>query len=141
MKDAKADDTAGSIGFYTSGQLFAEENYTLGVIGRAGIGTLHDLADYIGLLLASEERLVRGWEKLRSSHRTAPDIGPQSALFTTWSRENAAIVRPHVDKYGERREGSAVLTFAGRNRPPNRLRAATPAPEDRWLKRLRSAIM
>jgi anaerobic selenocysteine-containing dehydrogenase len=31
----------GSIGFYTTGQLFLEEYYTLGVIARAGIGTNH----------------------------------------------------------------------------------------------------
>jgi len=31
----------GSISFYTSGQLFLEEYYTLGVIARAGIGTNH----------------------------------------------------------------------------------------------------
>jgi ferredoxin-nitrate reductase len=31
----------GRIGFYTSGQLFLEEYYTLGVIGKAGIGTPH----------------------------------------------------------------------------------------------------
>jgi ferredoxin-nitrate reductase len=29
------------IGFYTSGQLFLEEYYTLGIIGKAGIGTPH----------------------------------------------------------------------------------------------------
>ncbi|GAA3721546.1 anaerobic selenocysteine-containing dehydrogenase [Spinactinospora alkalitolerans] len=31
----------GRFGFYTSGQLFSEEYYTLGVIGKAGIGTPH----------------------------------------------------------------------------------------------------
>jgi anaerobic selenocysteine-containing dehydrogenase len=31
----------GAIGFYTSGQLFLEEYYTLGVITKAGIGTPH----------------------------------------------------------------------------------------------------
>ena len=31
----------GRFGFYTSGQLFLEEYYTLGVIGKAGIGTPH----------------------------------------------------------------------------------------------------
>src|SRR3954454_11705696 len=31
----------GHFGFYTSGQLFLEEYYTLGVIGKAGIGTPH----------------------------------------------------------------------------------------------------
>ncbi|HEX5545055.1 MAG TPA: molybdopterin-dependent oxidoreductase, partial [Nitrospira sp.] len=33
--------TANSIAFYTSGQLFLEEYYTLAVIGKAGIGTPH----------------------------------------------------------------------------------------------------
>ena len=37
-KDANGRYTAGSIGFYTSGQLFAEEHYTLGMIAKAGIG-------------------------------------------------------------------------------------------------------
>jgi ferredoxin-nitrate reductase len=32
---------AGRFGFYTTGQLFLEEYYTLGVIGKAGIGTSH----------------------------------------------------------------------------------------------------
>lgn len=31
----------GTIGFYTSGQLFLEEYYTLAVLARAGIGTNH----------------------------------------------------------------------------------------------------
>jgi anaerobic selenocysteine-containing dehydrogenase len=31
----------GKVGFYTSGQLFSEEYYTLAVIGKAGIGTPH----------------------------------------------------------------------------------------------------
>ncbi|MEO8285367.1 MAG: nitrate reductase [Chloroflexota bacterium] len=34
-------DTAGGIGFYNTGQMFIEEYYTLGVIGKAGIGTPH----------------------------------------------------------------------------------------------------
>ena len=33
--------SASAIGFYTSGQLFIEEYYTLGVIGKAGLGTPH----------------------------------------------------------------------------------------------------
>jgi ferredoxin-nitrate reductase len=36
-----ADKGPSSIGFYTSGQLFLEEFYTLAVIGKAGIGTPH----------------------------------------------------------------------------------------------------
>ncbi|BDP44603.1 nitrate reductase catalytic subunit (plasmid) [Deinococcus aetherius] len=33
--------TSGALGFYTSGQLFLEEYYTLAVIGKAGLGTPH----------------------------------------------------------------------------------------------------
>jgi len=33
--------TASAIGFYTTGQLFLEEYYTLAVIGKAGLGTPH----------------------------------------------------------------------------------------------------
>ncbi len=77
----------------------------IGVDAESGSAGRAHLADYIGLLLASEERLVRGWEKLRRSHPTTPDIGPQSTLFVAWSRENAAAIRPYVVRHGERREG------------------------------------
>lgn len=40
-RQVKRDFTAGAIGFYTSGQLFLEEYYTLGMIGKAGLGTPH----------------------------------------------------------------------------------------------------
>jgi anaerobic selenocysteine-containing dehydrogenase len=63
------------------------------------------LADYVGLLRASEECLLRGWEALRKAHPATPDIGPQSALFTGWSHENVAALAPYVEKYGEQREG------------------------------------
>jgi hypothetical protein len=38
-KDLVAERGPGSIGFYTTGPLFLEEYYTLGVMARAGIGT------------------------------------------------------------------------------------------------------
>ncbi|WP_139921130.1 molybdopterin oxidoreductase family protein [Hymenobacter sp. DG01] len=40
-KDLIREHTSGAIGFYTSGQLFIEEYYTLGVLGKAGPGTPH----------------------------------------------------------------------------------------------------
>lgn len=40
-KKIKQKHTSGAIGFYTSGQLFLEEYYTLAVIGKAGLGTPH----------------------------------------------------------------------------------------------------
>jgi anaerobic selenocysteine-containing dehydrogenase len=40
-RDLLTSEGPGSIGFYTSGQLFLEEYYTLAVLARAGIGTNH----------------------------------------------------------------------------------------------------
>ncbi|WP_280487225.1 molybdopterin oxidoreductase family protein [Nocardia farcinica] len=40
-KHLLAEHGPGSIGFYTTGQLFLEEYYTLAVLGRGGIGTNH----------------------------------------------------------------------------------------------------
>ncbi len=40
-KEIQAKYTSNAIGIYTTGQLFLEEYYTLAVIGRAGLGTLH----------------------------------------------------------------------------------------------------
>lgn len=40
-RELVASHTSNAIGFYTSGQLFLEEYYTLGVIGKAGLGTPH----------------------------------------------------------------------------------------------------
>src|SRR3954466_10455834 len=40
-RDLRARYTASAIGFYTTGQLFLEEYYTVGVIGKAGLGTPH----------------------------------------------------------------------------------------------------
>src|SRR3954466_14058437 len=40
-RDLRKRYTASAIGFYTTGQLFLEEYYTLGVIGKAGLGTPH----------------------------------------------------------------------------------------------------
>jgi anaerobic selenocysteine-containing dehydrogenase len=40
-KEVRERYTAGAIGFYTTGQLFLEEYYTLGLIGKAGLGTPH----------------------------------------------------------------------------------------------------
>ena len=37
----QAEFTSSAIGFYTTGQLFLEEYYTLGVLGKAGLGTPH----------------------------------------------------------------------------------------------------
>lgn len=40
-KDIRERLTAHGIAFYTSGQLFLEEYYVLGLVGKAGLNTLH----------------------------------------------------------------------------------------------------
>ena len=40
-KDVQQRLTNHGIGFYTSGQLFLEEYYSLAMIGKAGLNTLH----------------------------------------------------------------------------------------------------
>jgi hypothetical protein len=62
------------------------------------------LADTIGLLLASEACLMRGWEELRGAHPKTPDVRQQGALFMAWTKENVAALQPHARKYGTRRE-------------------------------------
>ena len=62
------------------------------------------IADYIGLLDESEKRLVKAFEQVRLTHPDEPDIGPLCKLFGQWSTEAASILKPLVEKYGERRE-------------------------------------
>lgn len=80
------------------------------------------LADDVGRLLSSEEQLIRGWEKLRSSHRAAPDIGMQSALFMTWSRENAAALRLRAPTTGGPEPVGRALAIGGAKNPLGLLR-------------------
>jgi anaerobic selenocysteine-containing dehydrogenase len=40
-REIKQEFTGNAIGFYTTGQFFIEDYYTLGVVGKAGIGTPH----------------------------------------------------------------------------------------------------
>lgn len=42
---------------------------------------------------------------MRESHPATPDVNTQGTLFIGWSRENVEALRPHVVKYGERRQG------------------------------------
>ncbi|MFJ1472162.1 molybdopterin oxidoreductase family protein [Massilia orientalis] len=63
------------------------------------------VADYLGLLQASERRLVKAFEQTRTTHPDEPDIGPLCHLFERWSGAAADALDPFVAQYGERREG------------------------------------
>ena len=63
------------------------------------------LADYLGLLHASEQRLVRAFEQVRETHPHTPDVHGECTLFANWARESAAALEPFIAEYGERVEG------------------------------------
>jgi anaerobic selenocysteine-containing dehydrogenase len=63
------------------------------------------IADYLGLLQASERRLVKAFEQTRDTHPDEPDIGPLCNVFADWSRASAEALDRFVQQYGERREG------------------------------------
>lgn len=71
---------------------------------RGGPARAH-IADYIGLLHASETRLVRAFEQVRSNHAGVPDIYAECTLFAEWSRAGAQNLEGFIAKYGERQEG------------------------------------
>ncbi|EYD77711.1 Assimilatory nitrate reductase large subunit [Rubellimicrobium mesophilum DSM 19309] len=63
------------------------------------------LADYIGLLLESEELLARVFEQTAETHVNTPDMPSECALMAAWSHEGMKSLQPFVAKYGERQEG------------------------------------
>jgi hypothetical protein len=63
------------------------------------------IADYIGLLDLSEQRLAKGFDQVRTTHPDEPDIGPHCSLFADWSRAASANLHRFIEKYGERRHG------------------------------------
>jgi anaerobic selenocysteine-containing dehydrogenase len=63
------------------------------------------IADYLGLLHMSEQRLVKAFDQLRATHPDVPDVGPMCVLFARWSSAAAGQLRKFIDQYGERLEG------------------------------------
>jgi anaerobic selenocysteine-containing dehydrogenase len=63
------------------------------------------VADYLGLLQASERRLAKAFEQTRATHPDEPDIGPLCHVFADWSSASADALAPFVQQYGERRDG------------------------------------
>jgi len=63
------------------------------------------IADYLGLLQLSEQRLVRAFEQVRHTHPDEPDLGTMCQQFEQWSSQAARSLDPFVARYGERVEG------------------------------------
>jgi anaerobic selenocysteine-containing dehydrogenase len=63
------------------------------------------LADYVGLLDESEKRLVKGFDQVRNRHADEPDVETLCKLFSNWSKQAESMLKPFIEKYGERQGG------------------------------------
>lgn len=122
-------DRAGGVGLL--GTVAAAAQSVARAIGHAaqavtGRTPRNHIADYIGPLHLSEERLMKAFDRVKATHPHTPDIGPACTLFAGWSRDAADRLHPFTRTYGERREGEperldrALLvgaTLGGRLRP------------------------
>ena len=112
----------GKLGFYTSGQLFLEEYYTLAVIGKAGIGTPHMDGNTRLCTATAAAALKASFGPTASPARTSTSTTATPSLSgaTTWPRPRPCC-------------GCACSTAAGvRTRRP--WWPSTPVPP-RWRRR------
>ena len=58
------------------------------------------VGNYLGLIHASEERLVEAMTTVADHHRDEPDIHETCQLLVSWSRTHLEHLRPLVQKYG-----------------------------------------
>ena len=63
------------------------------------------LADYLGLLHESEQRLVKAFGQVKATHPDTPDIVSECTLMGSWSQDAVTALVPYIKKYGERQEG------------------------------------
>ncbi|MBV1796634.1 molybdopterin oxidoreductase family protein [Siccirubricoccus sp. G192] len=63
------------------------------------------VADYLGLLLASEEMLADAFDQVKANHPKVPDVERECTVFAEWSRQAARDLRSFQDRYGTQQEG------------------------------------
>jgi formylmethanofuran dehydrogenase subunit D len=63
------------------------------------------VADYIGLLRASEEILADAFDRVKTNHPDVPDVETECTLFGGWSRQAAAELEPFAERYGIQQKG------------------------------------
>jgi anaerobic selenocysteine-containing dehydrogenase len=94
----------------------ADRQGALGVVGHMAKAAAHavtttlsppraHVADYLGLLRASEEMLADGCEQVKANHPKVPDVEDECTLFAAWSREAMARLEPVIARYGSKQEG------------------------------------
>lgn len=63
------------------------------------------VADYIGLLRASESVLADSFETVKSNHPDVPDIETECTMFARWSRQAFDELAPFVERDGTHQAG------------------------------------
>ncbi|MBV9064911.1 MAG: molybdopterin-dependent oxidoreductase, partial [Methylobacteriaceae bacterium] len=71
---------------------------------RGGPARTH-IPDYLGILQASERRLVKAFVQARQNHPDVPDLQDECATFIEWASDGAARLDPFIKRYGERLQG------------------------------------
>jgi predicted molibdopterin-dependent oxidoreductase YjgC len=68
---------------------------------RGGPARSH-VPDYLGILQASERRLVKAFGQARSNHPDVPDLQRECAIFMEWAATGAERLEPFIERYGKR---------------------------------------
>jgi hypothetical protein len=63
------------------------------------------IADYIGLLRASEKMLADAFMTVKSNHPDVPDIEAECTMFAGWSSQAFEALAPFVERYGTQQAG------------------------------------
>jgi ferredoxin-nitrate reductase len=63
------------------------------------------VADYLGLLRASEEILADAFERVKANHPDVPDVETECSLFAGWSRQAADELGRFAERYGTHQAG------------------------------------
>jgi len=74
-------------------------------VGQAVAPPRPHVADYIGLLLASEQMLADAFQTVKANHPDVPDVDAECTMFAQWSRQAFAELGPFAERYGTHQAG------------------------------------
>jgi ferredoxin-nitrate reductase len=92
------------------------------------------VADYLGLLHDSSKATAKALSAVAAKHQAEPDIGAICQLLAEFSREHTNLLKPSIERYGEKQEHEAdalldVLQPSSHDNPLSLLRDL----HDCWL--------
>jgi len=86
-----------------AGTVSAVAHEALAFTKRGGPARSH-IPDYLGILQASEKRLVKAFTQARQNHPDVPDMQAECATFIEWASTGLEHLRPFIERYGTRAE-------------------------------------